>query len=117
MDNHFNYIELRVADPAELARTRDFLSEVFGWSYKMWTDEYADTADSGMVSGLSAEQEAATIPLPAIETDDLEAMYNRVTKAGGVVTQEIWSYPGGRRFNFREPSGNEIAVFTEEPLE
>lgn len=117
MSNQFDYVELRVADPEELARTRDFLSEVFGWSYKMWTDAYADTPDSGVVSGISVEEGAKTVPLPAIQTADLEGMYERVKKAGGEITVEIWSFPGGRRFNFREPSGNEIAVWTEEPLE
>lgn len=117
MSDHFNYIELRVSDPEELKLTRTFLHQVFGWSFKMWAEGYADTSDSGVVSGISVEEGAKAVPLPSIETDDLDAMYDRIQDAGGEITQEIWSFPGGRRFNFREPSGNEISVWTEEPHE
>ncbi len=117
MSNQFDYIELRVGDSEQLARTRDFLTDVFGWSYKMWGDGYADTSDSGVVSGINVDERARVISLPAVQTDDLEAMYDRVQEAGGEITHEIWSFPGGRRFSFREPSGNELAVWTEEPLE
>lgn len=111
-DREFNYIELVVSSPDDVAASRAFFETVFGWTYQQWGEGYADTHDSGVVSGLSAEDGAAPIPLPVVYADDLEAMYASVRAAGGTVTREIFSFPGGRRFHFREPSGNELAVWT-----
>ncbi len=55
------------------------------------------------------------MPLPGIRVDDLEAALAAVEDAGGAVTRAIFAFPGGRRFHFREPGGNELSVFVEEP--
>lgn len=112
-DLRFDYLELVAGSPADLARTRDFLSEVFGWSYQMWGDGYADTHDSGVVSGISATGGGAPVPLPVVYAEDLEGLRARIVAAGGEITREIFSFPGGRRFHFREPSGTELAAWTE----
>ena len=111
-DGQFNYIELLVSSPDEVAASRAFFETVFGWSYRQWGDGYVDTQDSGVVSGVSAEEGAEPIPLPVVYTDDLESMRDSIVAAGGTVTREIFSFPGGRRFHFREPSGNELAAWT-----
>lgn len=116
-DRGFNYVELIVSSPEQLAATRAFYEAVFGWSYKEWTPNYVDTEDSGVVSGIHAEEGAPPMTLPAIYVDDLEAALEQVEAAGGVVTRAIWSYPGGRRFRMRGPSGIEVAVWTAEEIE
>ncbi len=52
-------------------------------------------------------------PLVVLYAHDLEAMLDRVTAAGGVISLPIFSFPGGRRFHFRDPNGNELAVWSE----
>ena len=54
---------------------------------------------------------ALAAPLPVIRVDDLEAAFDAVTKAGGVIAKAIFSFPGGRRFHFIDPSGSELAVW------
>jgi predicted enzyme related to lactoylglutathione lyase len=112
-NDRFDYLEFVTGSPNELQRTQDFLAEVFGWSYRAWCDGCADTEDSGLVSGISVEAGAASIPLPVVYSTDLEHLHGRIEAAGGEVTREILSFPGGRRFHFREPSGTELAAWTQ----
>ena len=67
----------------------------------------------GTDGGFSADAaEAPKKPLVVLYAEDLEAMEARVAAAGGVVTRAIFAFPGGRRFHFRDPSGNELAVWS-----
>lgn len=103
------YIELPVAD---VAASKRFYTSVFGWTFKDWGDDYSDTSDGGLTSGLNGDREQNTKhPLVAMQSDDLENTFASVKKAGGTITREIFSYPGGRRFHFKDPAGNELAVF------
>ena len=112
--NTIDYIELRAASAEQLKLTRDFHSSVFGWTYQMWGDEYCDTRSSGVSSGINgSKEEGSTAPLPVIYSDDLAAAEKRVRDAGGEVTREVFSFPGGRRFHFRDPAGNELAVWSD----
>ena len=52
-------------------------------------------------------------PLPILYAHDLEAMQAKVQAAGGEITHPIFAFPGGRRFHFRDPSGNDLAVWSE----
>lgn len=104
-----NYVELPVSD---LPASRDFFSAAFGWTLKHFGPTYAATLTGETDMGLQgdpAEQTAA--PLPIIEVDDLAAALAAVKQAGGVVTRPVFSFPGGTRFHFREPSGIELAVW------
>ncbi len=69
-------------------------------------------ADLGLDADRSAQPAA---PLPGIVVTDLEAALAAVEAAGAPITRPIFAFPGGRRFQFREPGGNELAVFVEEP--
>ena len=57
--------------------------------------------------------EALSAPLPVIRVDDLEAAFDAVSQAGGTIAKPIFSFPGGRRFHFIDPSGSELAVWSE----
>ncbi len=104
------YLEL----PAkEIAAEKSFYAQAFGWTWKDWGPSYADTT-AGIGAGINAtgDQQSAA-PLAVLKVDDLEAARDRVRKAGGSITVDIFSFPGGRRFHFRDPAGNELAVMSE----
>jgi|SRR3569623_1648765 len=111
-NNHIDYVEFPSKSIEDLQKTRDFFTGVFGWKYAMYGDDYADTADSGTANGINAENPAPAI-LPIVYVSDLEQTYEKVKSAGAQIVREIFSFPGGRRFHFREPSGNEVAVWSE----
>jgi len=78
---------------------------------------YACTLTGDVDIGLQADQaEATKAPLLVIEVKDLEAMFAAVTAAGAPITKPIFSFPGGRRFHFREPGGNELAAMQADPV-
>jgi predicted enzyme related to lactoylglutathione lyase len=103
-----NYVELPAGNaPA----TKQFYATAFGWSFTDFGPTYAATMTGDVDIGLQADlSEATKAPLVVIDVDDLEAALKNVTDAGGEITQPITGFPGGRRFHFRDPSGNELAV-------
>jgi len=106
------YVELPVADSEASAA---FFERAFGWALTRFGPTYAGTMGQGTDLGLQGDAaEAPAAPLPGIRVDDLEATLAAVEAAGGVVTRSIFVFPGGRRFQFREPGGNELAVFVED---
>lgn len=112
--NCFDFIELPAKDLEALDQAKDFYKKVFGWSYKNWGDDYADTRSSGLSSGLNADpSHRPSHPLAVIYTDDLEAVREKVLESSGKMTREIFSFPGGRRFHFTDPAGNELAVWSD----
>ena len=109
-----NYIEFPAKD---LAGTKDFFESAFGWSFVDYGPEYTAFSDQGLDGGFfqsdlasSSEKGAALI---IFYSNQLEATLAKVEKAGGVIVKPIYSFPGGRRFHFTEPSGNEFAVWSE----
>ena len=103
-----NYVELPVGD---IAAARRFYEAAFGWSMTEFAPTYAATTSGDTDIGLQADaSEATAAPLAVIEVDDLEAALAAVGEAGGTVTRPIFAFPGGRRFHFRDPSGNELAA-------
>lgn len=109
-----NYVELPAKD---LAATKAFFESVFGWSFVDYGPEYTAFENQGLDGGFfksdlasSTEKGAALI---VFYSNQLEATLAKVEKAGGSIVRPIFSFPGGRRFHFTEPSGNEFAVWSE----
>lgn len=103
-----NYVELPVA---KIGPAKDFYERAFGWSLTEFGPSYAATISGDTDIGLQADpDEAPGAPLPVIEVDDIETALRAVEDAGGTIVRPIFAFPGGRRFQFRDPSGNEIAV-------
>ena len=103
-----NYVELPVRD---IGAARGFYEAVFGWSLAEFATTYAATVTGDTDIGLQADtSEATRAPLPVIEVDDLEATLAAVTAAGGTISRPIFAFPGGRRFHFLDPSGNEMSA-------
>ena len=108
-DGKLDYLELPGGD---LPATKAFYGEAFGWRFVDYGPEYA-SFDAGLDGGFDAQQDAVRTPLPVLFASDLEAMQAKVEAAGGVVVRPIFAFPGGRRFHFRDPAGNELAVWSE----
>jgi predicted enzyme related to lactoylglutathione lyase len=107
------YVELPVRDSEASAA---FFEKAFGWQLTRFGPSYAGTLGQGTDIGLQGDaSEAPAAPLAGIRVGDLEAALAAVEAAGGVITRTIFAFPGGRRFQFREPGGNEMAVFIDEP--
>lgn len=106
-----NYVEFATQD---LPATQTFLAKAFGWTFVDYGPDYRAFANAGLDGGIQGDPDhAGALPLVVLKADDLEAAEASVTAAGGVITRPIFSFPGGRRFHFREPGGNEMAVWSE----
>ena len=116
-ENQINYVEFPTSSNAAHSARKQFYGDVFGWSYQSWGDDYSDTQDSGIASGIngSSEDQAAK-PLVILFSSDLGAVRARVIKAGGRISRDIFPFPGGRRFHYVDPSGNELGVWSDQPL-
>jgi predicted enzyme related to lactoylglutathione lyase len=106
-----DYVELPSATAHEL--TRAFYARAFGWEFADYGPTYAATTNGTTDVGLQGDPgEALATPLPVVRVDDLDATFEAVTKAGGVIARPIFAFPGGRRFHFIDPSGSELAAWS-----
>ena len=113
MNNHhsIDYIEFSVLD---MAVAKEFYSQVFGWRFTDYGPEYAGIQGDGREVGGFAKANSLKSggPLVVLFSHRLEETRDSVVAAGGTISTEIFSFPGGRRFHFIDPSGNELAVWT-----
>lgn len=110
-DGKIDYVEWLTPD---LASAKRFYGEAFGWTFTDYGPDYAAFAeglDGGIHNG--ADDTGAKVPMVILYAHDLEAMEARVRAAGGEITRSIFAFPGGRRFHFRDPAGNELGVWSE----
>jgi predicted enzyme related to lactoylglutathione lyase len=102
-----NYVEFPVG---EIGPAKAFYERVFGWSLTDFGPTYASTLSGDTDIGLQGDaSEATKAPLPVVQVDDLEAALAAVEAAHGTIIRPIFSFPGGRRFQFTDPAGNELA--------
>ncbi|MEP7185116.1 MAG: VOC family protein [Rhodanobacter sp.] len=107
-----SFIELPASD---MAAAKAFYTRAFGWDLTAFGPTYACTMSGDVDIGLQGDlAEATQAPLPVIAVDDLESALAAVTSAGAQIVRPIFSFPGGRRFQFRDPHGNELAVMQAE---
>jgi predicted enzyme related to lactoylglutathione lyase len=108
MPNRICFVEIPV--PAT-GPTKSFYAAAFGFAMTDFGPTYSCTMTGDVDLGLQADaKEASRAPLPVIQVESLEATETAVKRAGGVITKSIFSFPGGRRFHFRDPAGNELAA-------
>jgi predicted enzyme related to lactoylglutathione lyase len=108
-----DYIEFSVTDIEEAKR---FYAAAFGWKFNDYGPQYAGIQKNdgaGEVGGLclATHVDGRGGPLVVLYSDDLEGTYQRVKDAGGKITKEPFAFPGGRRFQFCDPSSNELGVW------
>jgi uncharacterized protein len=109
-DGKIDYVEFPARD---LGAVQGFYAEAFGWRFIDYGPTY-QAFDEGLDGGFQSDGgEASTAPLVILYAQDLEAMEAKVRAAGGEIVRPIFSFPGGRRFHFRDPAGNELAVWSE----
>jgi predicted enzyme related to lactoylglutathione lyase len=115
-DRRIDYIEFPATD---LPATKRFYQQAFDWKFTDYGPDYASFEDGRLDGGFHAGAEAratsgtgkgALVVLFAVDLADAEA---RVRRAGGTIATPIFSFPGGRRFHFTDPSGNELAVWSD----
>jgi predicted enzyme related to lactoylglutathione lyase len=107
-----DYVELPSATAHEL--TRSFYAKAFGWEFTNYGPDYSATTNGTVDVGLNGQpDEALSAPLPVVRVDDLDQAFDAVVAAGGIIAKPIFSFPGGRRFHFVDPSGSELAVWSE----
>ena len=107
-----DYIEFPVTD---IESSKKFFSSVFGWEFTDYSPEYVGIKKpgGGEIGGFSFVDSVSTGgPLVVIYSDTLNASYKKVVEAGGQITKEIFEFPGGQRFEFKDPSGNGLAVWS-----
>jgi predicted enzyme related to lactoylglutathione lyase len=110
-DRRIDYVELPTTS---IAATRRFYTEAFGWKFTDYGPDYTSFEDGrlagGFHQGTAAARGGALIVIFAVDLDAAEA---RVSQAGGAITKPAYRFPGGRRFHFRDPGGNELAVWSD----
>jgi predicted enzyme related to lactoylglutathione lyase len=110
-DNKINYIELKAKDLEEI---KAFYTAVFDWTFQDYGPSYTAFSDSGLEGGFEkTEAEIINGALIVLYHTDLDKSKDSIVEANGIISKEIFSFPGGRRFQFIDPSGNELAVWCE----
>ena len=110
-DGKIDYVEL---PGGELLPTKRFYEAAFGWTFTDFGPQYCEFQDGRLTGGFTttAPVNASGGPLVILFADDLEAALGRVEKAGGTIAKPIFDFPGGRRFQFADPDGYELAVWS-----
>ena len=115
MNNHdkINYIEFPTTD---IAATKDFFSQVFDWKFEDFGSEYTAFSNAGIDGGFFQSDQSVSTKngsvLIVLYSEALEDTQAKIEQAGGAILKPIFSFPGGRRFHFSDPSGNEYAVWS-----
>jgi predicted enzyme related to lactoylglutathione lyase len=107
-----NYVEFPACN---IPATKQFFEQAFGWEFQDFGPEYTAFTGQGLDGGFYQAEltslAANGSALLVLKSDDLESTQAIVESAGGKISTAIFSFPGGRRFHFIEPSGNEFAVW------
>lgn len=111
INGKLDYIEMQ-ANGGTLDSVKAFYSAAFGWTFTDYGPSYSAYSE-GLDGGFDSSAEAASAPLPVLYSTDIERSLAAVVEAGGKVVKPIFEFPGGRRFHFVDPAGNELAVWSE----
>jgi uncharacterized protein len=111
-DGRIDYVEFPAGATAPVEK---FFAAAFGWTFQSYGPTYSSLDDGRLQGGFQADpDDRPKAPLIVLYADDLEAARGRVLAAGGRITREIFEFPGGRRFHFADPAGNELAVWSDQ---
>ena len=110
-EGRIDYIEFPATD---IAKTTAFYTGLFGWKFTDYGPDYTSFED-GRIAGGFFRKDAVSAggPLIVIYSADLAGLQAKVQAAGGAIVKEIFPFPGGRRFHFADPSGNELAIWSD----
>ena len=106
-----DYIEFPVTD---LKKTKAFYAEILGWKFEDYGEDYTSFHDGRLAGGFYKSPAVRTGgPLVVIYATDIDGMLAKVAAAGSTTVKPIFEFPGGRRFHFVDPSGHELAIWTD----
>ena len=110
-ENQIDYVEMSIKD---IAASKQFYGTVFGWKFEDYGPEYTSFFDGRLAGGFTTERPTLSQGLLlVIYAADLVASEKKIKDAGGKIVKDIFSFPGGRRFHFADPNGNELAVWSD----
>jgi len=110
-NNHINYVEFKAKD---LEKVKVFYTKSFNWTFIDYGQTYIAFSESGLEGGFEkTEVEIINGVLVVLYHENLSSIKNKIIEAGGKISKDIFSFPGGRRFHFMDPSGNELAVWSD----
>lgn len=110
-DNHINYIELKAKN---LNSIKTFYSSCFNWTFTDYGTAYIAFSKSGIEGGFEkTNQDIINGALIVLYHKNLNKIKQKIIACNGEISKDIFSFPGGRRFHFIDPSGNELAVWSD----
>lgn len=110
-DNHINYVEFKAKD---LEKIKDFYIKSFNWTFTDYGPTYTAFSKSGLEGGFEkTEAEIVNGALVVLYHKNLDLIKGKIIESGGKISKDIYSFPGGRRFHFIDPGGNELAVWSD----
>ena len=110
-NSHINYIEFKAKDHKKI---KEFYTDSFKWTFIDYGPTYTAFSNSGIEGGFEkSDTDSVNGALVVLYHKNLDLIKNRILKAGGKITKDIFSFPGGRRFHFTDPSENELAVWSD----
>lgn len=110
-EGRIDYIEFPATD---IAKTKDFYTGLFGWKFTDYGPDYTSFEDGRLAGGFyKKDAVVAGGPLVVLYSGDLAGILTKVQAAGGTIVKEIFSFPGGRRFHFTDPNGNELSIWSD----
>lgn len=110
-DNHINYVEFKAKD---LKAIKEFYTTTFNWTFTDYGPTYVAFSESGLEGGFEKSEDAIINgALVILYHKNLELIKNKIINSKGKISKDIFSFPGGRRFHFVDPAGNELAVWSD----
>jgi len=110
-DNHINYVEFKAKN---LEKIKEFYIASFDWTFTDYGPTYVAFSESGLQGGFEkTENEIVNGVLVVLYHKNLDLIKNKIIESNGEISKDIFSFPGGRRFHFIDPAGNELAVWTD----
>ena len=111
-DGHINYVEFKAKD---LEKIKEFYASTFGWKFTDYGPTYTSFSESGLYGGFErSDDPIINGALVVLYHKDLETIMKKITNAEGTISKDIFSFTGGRRFHFKDPAGNELAVWSDQ---
>ncbi len=109
-EKRIDYVEISVTDPG---KAQAFFEALFGWTFQGWGDDYISFNDGRLDGGFVRSETPSSGTLVVFYSENLERDLNRVVELGATISKDIFSFPGGSRFQFIDPTGTEYAIWSE----
>ena len=111
MNNHINYIEFKATNLEDIKR---FYSKSFNWKFTDYGPTYIAFSESGVEGGFEkSDSEITNGALVILYHENLDIIERSIIQNGGRISRAIFLFPGGRRFHFLDPAGNELAIWSD----